>query len=306
MSEEVNTVVNDEGHWAESLVGDNAERLEALKSFETPDAFFNAYDEAANKDWRKEIAGDDDKFLSNLQRFENPVAFGNSFREAQQTIRSGQLQKPLAEGATEEDIKAYREANGIPLEPAGYLQNLPEGLVIGEDDKEILGDFMGVLHSKNVAPDVAHEIIGWYNQFAENEQAALAEMDEQQLQETTDQLRQDWGSDYRANINLVNGLLSSTFGEEAAKQLINGRFGDGRAFMNDPAVLQGLAALARKVNPVAQLTGNQGDPTMALNDEISQLEKYMRENRTAYNSDEKAQARLRELYEIRIQQGNAA
>lgn len=306
MSEEATTVVTDEGHWAESLVGDNAERLEALQSFESPDDFFKAYDEAANRDWRREIAGDDDKFLSNLQRFENPVAFGNSFREAQQTIRSGQLQKPLGEDATDEDIAAYREANGIPSEAAGYLENLPEGLVIGDEDKELFEDFMGVLHNRNVAPEVAHDVINWYNKLEEANQDALVELDEQHATEATDQLRQEWGADFRANVNLIEGLIASSFGEEAAAQFKNGRYPDGRAFMNDPAVLQGLATIARKINPIAQLGGPAATHQQSLNDEIAELEKYMREKRTEYNQDTAAQKRLRELYQIRIDQGNAA
>lgn len=300
----VTTIEPGEEHWSTSLVGDNEERAEALKAYETPDAFFSEVDQA--KDWRRGIAGDDDKYYADLQRFKSPTEYGNSFREAQQTIRSGNLKAALKDDATEEDIKAYREDNGIPLEVKGYFENLPEGTVVGEEDKVIFENFAETMHSKNVAPDVMHSVIDWYNNFAEEQQAIQGEVDADHSAAASTELREAWGSDYRANINLVGGLLESTFGAEAKDQLLNGRFQDGKAFMNDPQILKGLAEIARKINPIAQLTPPGTDSQQSLNDEIAEIEKFMAEHRTEYNKDEAKQARLRQLYQIRIDQANAA
>lgn len=302
-NEPTTVITGEEGHWSESLVGENAERGESMKAFETPDAFFAANDTAL--DWRRGIAGDDDKYYADLQRFSTPLDYGNSFREAQQTIRSGNLKAALKDDATEEDVAAYRENNGIPAEAKGYLDNLPEGLVVGEDDKAIFEEFMGALHTKNAAPEVAHAAIEWYNGFAQREQDAIADMDNTHSTETNDLLRSEWGGDYRANLNLVTGLIASTFGEEASDQLLNGRYADGKAFMNDPNVLKGLAELARKTNPVMQMGGDTHTAQQSLNDEITELETFMREHRTDYNNDEVKQKRLNTLYGLRIEQ-NAA
>jgi hypothetical protein len=303
--EEVTTVITDEdGHWSESLVGENVERGEALKAFDTPDDYFAANDTAL--DWRRGLAGDDDKFMSTLERYSSAEDVGKAFREQRATISSGNLKADPGPDATEDDVKAYREANGIPLEAKGYMDNLPEGLVIGEDDKVIFEDFMGSLHAKNATPEVAHAAIEWYNGFAQREQDAISDLDSQQSTETNDLLREEWGGDYRANLNLVTGLISSTFGQEAADQLLNGRYGDGRAFMNDPNVLKGLAALARATNPVMEMGGDTHTAQESLNDEIGTLEKFMREHRTEYNNDEGGKAtRLRKLYGIRIKQAAA-
>jgi hypothetical protein len=305
MSEEVVTTINPgEEHWSTSIVGDNAERAEALKQYESPDQFLEAFDKA--QDWRRQIAGDDDKFMSTLQRFKEPTEFGNSFREAQQTIRSGQLKAALGSDATPEDIQAYREANGIPLEPKGYMENLPDGLVLGDNDKEIFADFANALHEVNAPPEIAHKALEWYNSFAEQEQAMQAEMDGEHSHAATQALREEWGPDYRSNINLVNGLLAAAFGEDAKNQLLNGRYSDGRAFMNDPEVLKGLADLARRYNPSMQLTPPGEDSLQSMNDEIAELEKFMREHRTEYNKDVAKQERLRQLYQIRIDQSKVA
>lgn len=288
--------------WYEPLVGENKDRAEALKSYESPDKFFDEFDSLKNRNWRDEVAGDDDKFKSQLERFTTPQDFGKSFREAQQKIRSGELkQEPPGEDADEKDLAAYREANGIPLEAKGYLEKLPEGLVLGEDDLPIAERFAAALHAKHAPPEMMHALIQEYDKFKQDEQDVLAEADHTHREETEDALRQEWQGDYRANLNLVGSLLESTFGEEAKEQLMNGRYPDGRAFMNDPKVLQGLADIARKLNPIAQLTRPGGDPQQTLDDEIGQIEKFMREHRSAYNKDDKMQARLRQLYDIRTQ-----
>jgi len=304
----VTTIEPGEEHWSTGVLGDDhkfsEEQVETLKGFESFSDMNTAL-ESAN-DWRRGIAGDDDKYYADLQRFNSPADYGNSFREAQQTIRSGNLKAALKEGATDEDVAAYREANGIPMESKGYMENLPEGLVLGENDKEIFGDFAEALHGINAPPEVAHKALEWYNGFAEQEQAMQAEMDGGHQAETTQELRETWGQDYQANINLIGGFLESTFGSEAKDQLLNGRFGDGKAFMNDPNILKGLSEVARRINPIHQLTPPGHDSQQSLNDEISELEKFMAENRTEYNKDEGKQARLRQLYQIRIDQSNAA
>lgn len=284
-------------HWYDGLAGDDEARQEQLSQFETPEDFFSDYSAAKNRDWRADIAGDDDKFKSTLERYADPQAFGNAHREAVQKIRSGQMRPELAEDADEEAVKEFRRNNNIPLEASGYLDNLPEGLVIGEEDKELLTDFMGALHGANADPAIAHAAIEWYNDFEERQQDAVAELDGEQSREATDELRNDWGKDYRANMNLINGLLSNYMGTEASEQLLNGRYKDGRGFMNDTNVLKGLAELARKVNDFAPLIEQDPDQLKGLHDEIAEIEGKM--GTSEYKKSDTMQARLRELYDIR-------
>jgi hypothetical protein len=302
-SETITTMNPGEEHWSTSIVGDNAERAEALKQYESPDQFLQAFDQA--QDWRRQIAGDDDKYYSTLQRFNTPTDFGNSFREAQQTIRSGNLKASLDENASPEVIQAYREANGIPLEAKGYVEKLPEGLVLGEEDQEAFMDYAERLHNLNVSPEVVHESLAWYNEVVEQQQAATMEQDQQQRVQAEQELREAWGADFQPNMNAVQGFLNATFGEEAKEQMLNGRFPDGRAFMNDPNVLKALADVGRRLNPMSELTPQTGSAEQSMNDEIAELEKYMREDRTKYNNDVTAQERLRKLYEIRIKNAEA-
>jgi hypothetical protein len=292
-----------EPDWFKDMVDDKTppERVEFLKSFDTQDALIDSAQTAKNANWRDAFAGEDDKFKSQLERYSTPEDLGKAFREQRATISSGNLSPKPDENATPEDLAAFRAANNIPAESSGYLENLPEGLVLGEDDKEIFENFAGAMHEMNVEPAVMHKVIDWYNGFAEDQQDAMAEMDNSHHQETEDALRTEWGNDYRANINLIGSLIETTFGEENASAILNARDADGRAIMNIPGVLEGLASIQRKLNPVTQLAPRTGGtPQQTLDDEIADIEKLMRDDRDRYNKDEKTQARYRELLQIRI------
>ena len=291
-------------HWYDSFAGDDPARQEQLSKFDSFDSFLEDYNAAKNADWRDGIAGDDDKFKSTLQRFSTPQDFGNSYREAQQKIRSGQLRPELPEDASEEQIKEYRQANNIPIEVEGYLENLPDGLVVGDEDKEIMLDFLGAMHEVNAPKAVADKMVAWYNDFEQRQQDAIAELDAEQAREATDMLRDSengWGNDFRTNMNLINSVLETHFGEEAKAQLLNGRYQDGRGFFNDPNVLKGLASLARAVNDVAPLIAQDPNKLKALDDEIAEIENVLATDRARYNKDTKMQTRYNELLELRLQ-----
>ncbi len=294
------------GNWYDEYAGDDQERIDQLSQFDSFDAFLEDYNSAKNYDWRAGIAGDDDKFKSTLDRYATPQDFGNAHRELNQKFRSGQMRPALPEDADEAQIKEFRRANNIPLEPGGYLENLPDGLVVGEEDKELMTDFVGALHEANADPAIAHAAIAWYNDFEERQQDAIAELDGEQKREAEDLLRnpeEGWGKDYRANMNLINGMLSTYMGKEAFDQLSNGRYQDGRGFFNDVNVLKGLASLARKVNDFAPLIEEDPDQLKSLHDEIAELEKLMGDRTSEYWKGPTAQtnqARLRELYDIRL------
>lgn len=289
-----------DGNWYDNFVGDNTELAESLSKYETFDDYNKAFSEAANRDWRADIAGDDEKFRATLDRFETPSAFGNSFREAQQKIRSGQLKADLPEDATEEQIKEYRRANNIPLEAEGYLKDLPEGLVIGEEDKDIVAGFVEQLHGKNASPEIVHEALRWYNDFAEQTQAEMGEIDSSQRQEAINQLQGEWGGDYTTNMNLITGMLNAELSEEDREALTGGRYADGRAFFNAPGVLKFFGKLARIYNPHGKPLPNDVTALQATEDEIAEIENVMKTDRKRYNEDQKMQARLRELYEVRL------
>jgi hypothetical protein len=296
--EQINVV---EGNWYDDFAGDDQTRVEQLSKFDSFDAFLEDYNGTKNRDWRAEIAGDDEKFLSKLQRFDSPAAFGSTYREAEQKIRSGDI-GPAKPGpdASEDEIKEYRRELGLPLEAEGYLKDLPEGLVIGEDDKEIVGKFLETMHEANAPKEYVHQTLQFYNELEEQMQETLVEADTYHKQEAEDALREVWGGDFRANLNVINSLFDAHMSKEAKEELLNGRYADGRGFMNNPEILQFFAEIGRKINPLSTILPRGEDDIKGLEAEIAEIEKFMQTNRADYNKDQKMQDRLLQLYQMRL------
>ena len=304
--------VSEETQWAADIAGDNDDRFQALASHENLNAFVDHHFDEQSKDWRAPYIGDEFLTEEQMGRFATPGDLAKSYAGAQTQLSKGFQAPTLPENATDEDVAAFRTAQGIPLKAGDYLENLPDGLVIGEADAAIAEHFTNKFHEMNASPAVVHGILGAYNEWAEQQQADLAEMDTGHFKEVEDVLRAPveeggWGPEYRANVNIVGAMLDKTFGKEAAEAIQNARGPDGRAIMNTPAILAGMAQLARELDPLVTIIPNDtGDSAKTLNDEIAAIEKVMKDDRPAYNKDEKMQARLLELYDIRLKHEAAA
>ena len=273
--------------------------LEAAGKFKSPAEALKAIGTDFGDKWRERMAGEDADKVERLQRYQSPKALAEALFAAQDKIRSGSLKAQLPKDANEQEIVEYRKANGIPETPAGYLEKLPDGLVIGEDDKPIFESFVASLHAENADPKIAHAAVKWYNDFVEQQEAAVTEADTAAKRATEDALRLEWGSDYRTNINVLQSYLD-TMPAAISEVLRDARDSGGKALFNDPEFVQWLVGHAREVNSVSTLVGAGGSPPgKSLDDEISGIEKFMRTNRADYNRDQKMQDRLLQLYGAR-------
>lgn len=298
--------------WHAGFAGTDTTMLEGIKSFQTPGDFYKSWNETSTElktlkekpstwpdDWREKYSGTDDKKLGVLKRYASPSDALNALFAAQQRISSGDLKSKLPDNATAEQIAAYRVENGIPEKPEGYLEKLPNGLVIGDEDKPIFESFAKALHGINAPPSVAHAAIKWYEEFQENQAAEIGEADTVSRTQAEDKLRADWGADYRANINHINAFLAKA-PPVVSEALQNARTPEGLAIFNIPEVMQWFAQTARELDPIGTIVpAGNGAPAANLEAEIADIEKFMRTNRAEYNRDEKKQARLRELYGAR-------
>jgi hypothetical protein len=251
------------------------------------------------ENWRNLYAGEDAKKLARLERFTDPAKALDALIEAQNKIRSGEMAKPLPENATPEQLAEWRAANGIPDKPDGYFAKLPNGLVIGKEDEKLFGEFATEMHKLNVPPNTMHKVVEWYYNLAERESAAVHEADQRQASEAIAALKETWGNDYKGNIGQVMSFLDG-MGKELKAQFMDATLPDGRRLFNSPEIIQWIATQARELNPAGALIPNAGENQMqSIDTEIAGIEKVMRENRKAYNADQKMQERLRQLYGAR-------
>lgn len=260
-------------------------------------------------DWRKTIAGSDEKVSKLLERYSTPADFTKAHLEAVAKIRSGELLKPLAKDATPEQVKEYREALGIPEKPEGYFEKLPNGLVIGEEDKPLFDGFAAALHELHAPPAMIHKAVEWYYGMQDQQIQAQQEADSQAKPALEAKLRETWGADFKANANIYQSFIASA-PEAVREALTTARDVNGNYILYSPEVVSWLTSQAREINPAGHIVPGGGDSSLnTIASEIKSIEDLMRTNRAEYNRDAAKQERYRQLIDARMkleQRGKAA
>jgi hypothetical protein len=248
-------------------------------------------------DWRQEWAGEDADYLKQLERFASPADAGKAYKEARARISQGFKPEPFPTEGTEEAKKEWRQKNGVPETPDGYLANLPDGIVIGEEDKADFDEFAKDLHASNLPPQAAHLAVAALNRAKERQLERLAEGDTTLKASTEDVLRSEWGGDYRANIHVTNSLIEKHLGEEDAAAFMSARTPDGKAVFNIPSIVKMFATFGRELLPAAAITPSGEASMESMATRKAEIEKLMRTNRAEYNKDAKAQSDYRKIIE---------
>jgi len=227
-------------------------------------------------DWREKIAGEDTKFLGRLKRFASPQNFGKAWVNAQDLVSQKGPKRP--EGDDPEALASWRVEMGLPDTPEGYLQDMPEGLIIGDDDKEIAKEFLESMHADDVPPSTVHKTMKWYHGEQARQAEAIVEMDRVRRAGVEDELRQEWGNEYSANLGGVHSLFDTHAASGLRERFFAARFADGTPFGDDPDALRFLTAISNDINPQGTITpaAGQGVP-QAIDDEIAGLEAEMKD-----------------------------
>jgi len=242
-------------------------------------------------DWRDKFSGGDAQKAARLQRYASPQALTDALIAAQNKIRAGDLKPTLGKDAKPEEVAAFREAHGIPAEPGKY--DLGD-LEVPEGEKPMVDKFLASAHSVNMTPDQVRTALKAYTDISEEARNARIAQDNEIKASAEDALRAEWGEDYRTNINLVTNLLDAA-PEGLRDKLLRGRLADGTPIGSSPEALRFLVGLARERNPAGVVVPSGVITAQSVDDEIQKIEKTMREDRAAYNRDEKMQARYRQL-----------
>jgi len=249
--------------------------------------------------WRQNLAGSDEAELKRLERFAAPGDIYKSFRALEKRLSSGELKAvtPFPEKGTDQEKNAWRAENGIPESHDKYEINLSNGLVLGDDDAPIVDDFKQFAHKKNLPNAAVSAGVEWYAEHKQKQQEQRALAFKQKQQQTEEQLRQDWGADYRPNITSIESFLDSKVSADSdLKDLIM------RGVQTNAEFAQLFAGIVREINPVTTiLPGSNSNPQL-LDNEIESWEKKMGDKSSDYwkgPNAEKNQERYRKLLEAR-------
>lgn len=257
----------------------------------------------AAPDWRARFAGEDKDALKRLGRFSDEVAFFKSYRALEGKLSSGEYKRNLPADASEADIKAWRKEQGIPADDAEYVSKLalPNGLVLGEEDKPIVESFAKKAHAGNWTPQQFNDAVSWYYENLDQQRAEREDADAAYKQNSEEALRADWqGPEYRRNLTAVNNLLAGA-PEGVADRILAGRTADGRLFGDDPAIIKWLAQMAFELNPAATVVPSSvGDMGKTIDDRINDINNLMRAPKgspewRSYWKNDKVQQEYRDL-----------
>lgn len=246
--------------------------------------------DALPDNWREIMAGGDEKLLKNLQRYTTPANLAKSWLEQRQKLSSGDYKKALPPDPTEEELAAWRQENGVPESPDKYEVKLPDDAVLEEEDQPLVDSFKQMAHEANLPNEAVNTALNWYVKFAEDARVEQAAKDQKFKEDAIEELRSEWGGEYKANINAVKTMLGD-FGQE----LFGARLTDGSLLGNHPGFLKWAAQIAREMNPSASLLPGGSNNIEGINSEIDKIRDVMRKDPNKYWKDEGMQNRFAQL-----------
>ncbi len=250
-------------------------------------------------DWRQQLAGEDKKALERLGRYASPNDLSKALIEAQDKIRSGLKPKERpGEKATAEELAAYRKEAGIPESVDDYVKaiELPDKRVIGEEDKPVVAAFAERALSMNIPPKDIAGLVDEYYAIQEEQANLQAEKDAEFKTASLQGLREEWGGDFKGNINAMRPYFESV-DAQLFDNLMGGRLADGTKIGDHPGMIRFFVAKSLQENPAATVVPAGGNQIETIETEIKTLEARMRDDRDAWFKDKPAQERLQKLYE---------
>jgi hypothetical protein len=247
-------------------------------------------------DWRDRLSSGDEKLRARLDRFADPAAILKSMQAAEQKIRSGEYKKGQpGKDATADEIAAWKAENGIPDSWEGYEVDLGNGVVFGDEDKLTVDTIRQFAHENSMPPAEAKKLLGLYDQIKQREADALHDREEAHRAATQDDLRAEWGGDYRRNINIIGGLFESA-PEGFKDAFAQARMADGTLLGDNAECMKFLAGLARELNPMATVVpGSAATAAKSIDEELASIDAERRKDHSAFMKNESLRKREREL-----------
>jgi hypothetical protein len=227
--------------------------------------------------WREEFAGGDEKLMQRFGRYNTPKDVAAALVAAQTRLSSGELKTALPKDATPEQVTAWRKENGIPEKPEEYFAQikLKDGLVIGDEDKPIVEAFAKAAHAAHFNPTQVAATLDWYYGELDRQTQEQAAKDADAAQKVSDTLHQQWGPEFRLNMNIFNSFMDSA-PAKLKEALMRGRLADGTPVGSSAEMINWITLKAKELNPAGIIVpAGGGSMAASIDDELKTIQGWM-------------------------------
>jgi len=235
--------------------------------------------------WREEFAGGNAEASKALARYQSPADVAKALLAAQQKIRTGEYKRAMPAADNPEEIKAWREEQGIPETPDGYDLPQIDGVdyaKLDEGTKAGLAVLRSGLHAANLNKEQGAIVSKALLDLAAKQTEQQAEADAQRMDAVEDALRAEWGAEYRRNIQMNGALLTQHFGQDM-DAVLTARMPDGTRLADHPAFNKFLNAMARLNGSDVMFSGDVKGGA-SIDSRLEEIRQIMRTNMNEYLS----------------------
>lgn len=260
--------------------------------------------------WREDLAaGDDgkpnDKHLAALKRFDSPKALAKSYLAAVEKLRSGEYKRvsdPPPKDADPKVVAAWREEQGLPKAPTEFQITAP-GIKLEELDETDRGhvqEIQNFLFENNYSKAQGDGIASYLMGLTEKVQEQQANKDASNMDALEDELRADWGADYRNNQKMNVAYMKQEFGDDW-QEVIKARMPNGTRLADTPMWAKFINKIARAEGGDSFVRNDDNTGGKGIDAEIAEIEKIMETNMPLYL--QKHEKRYGELLAIKEKKG---
>lgn len=279
------TEVNTPAPAENTPVQQEAPTVNADDEKETPKSLFP-------DNWQ-ELMASDDKEKNLLSRYGSPKDVAKALREAQIKLSErAKIQIPT-DKSTDDEKKAFRDLFNIPEKPTDYQIKL-DGREISEADKPVIDSFLEKMHAKNATPEVVQSAIDTYYEMQEQQLQLIEQVNKEQQLKLEDDLRLEYGRNYRANIATAKTFIEKTFGNNS-EAILKAIGHDGVMLMNNPDIMRAFVNLGLADNPRATIPSGYSSVDNVAS-RMKEIEKHIATG--AYYKDQAMQDEYAKLIEF--------
>lgn len=209
------------------------------------------------------------------------------------------IKLPTGKDDDPKELAAFRQKWGVPADAKEYKADIPKEVgELSDLDQELLDEFKKDAHTKNYSQDQFAHAVKMYWAVDQRVKAAQVTQVVKAQQAAVDELRVEFGKDYRPTVELINRMfeteLSAVGMTEAdeRREFLSQRFTNGMALGEHPAFVKMMAKIAReRADDGAFVMGETSDGV----DIEAKIDKIIETRNTDMKAYERMQPELKRL-----------